>query len=99
MVSSSSTGGAEGTNTLEDPKKTAEEHVEKLRVYARKVLVHGEPLTEEEEDDRAGRMLEFRAIGNSFKLTDYEIVVELYRVIFTGKRSCGCPTCRQKWPS
>ncbi len=87
------------TSALKDPKKTAEEHVEKLREYARKALVHGEELTEEEQADHARRMLEFHAIGNSFKLTDHEMVVVLYKGIFTGQRSCGCPTCRQKRPS
>ena len=87
------------TPALKDPKKTAEEHVEKLRDYARKVLVHGETLTEEEEADRADRMVEFHAIGNSFKLTDHEMVVVLYKGLLTGKRLCGCPTCRQKRPS
>ena len=87
------------TSALKDPKKTAEEHLEKLREYARKVLVHGEALSEEEEADRAGRMVEFHAIGNSFKLTDHEMVVVLYKGLLTGKRVCGCPTCRQKRPS
>ena len=87
------------TPALKDPKKTAEEHVEKLREYARKVLVHGEALSEEEEADRASRMLEFHAIGNSFNLTDHEMVVILYKGLLTGKRSRGCPTCRQKRPS
>lgn len=96
MESSFPKGANGGTPAFEDPRRTADDHAEKLREYACKVLVHGEPLTEEEEDDRADRMLEFRAIGNSFKQTDYEIVVELYGVIFTGKRPCGCPTCRQK---
>ena len=86
-------------SALKDPKKTAEEHVEKLRGYARKVLVHGEALSEEEEADRASRMLEFHAIGNSFKLTNREMAVVLYKGILTGKRACGCPTCRQKRPS
>ena len=84
---------------LKDPKKTVAEHLEKLRHYAQKVLLLGETLTEEEAEDRTRRMLEFQAIGNSFKLTNREMAVVLYKGILTGKRACGCPTCRQKPPA
>ncbi len=87
------------TVELKDPKKTVAEHLEMLRHYAQKVLLQGETLTEEETADRTRRMTEYQAIGNSFKLTNREMAVVLYKGILTGKRACGCPTCRQKRPS
>ncbi len=79
-----------------DPKKTVAEHLEKLRHYAQKVLLLGETLNEEEAEDRTRRLREFQAIGSSFKLTNREMAVVLYKGILTGKRACGCPTCRPK---
>jgi len=96
MDSSSEGQERGGTSALKDPKRTAAEHLEMLREYARKAVVHDEKLTEEEEADRVDRMQEFQAIGTSFKLTGREMVVVLYKGLLTGKRSCGCPSCKQK---
>ena len=50
---------------LQDPKSVVSDHLVVLRDYVTRVLRRGESLTTTEEDDRASRMGEFRAIGSS----------------------------------
>ena len=83
------------TQTCIDPRIALAEHLETLRGYATRVVLHGETLTPGEEDDRARRMDEFLAIGEAFRLTEKEIVGLLYGQLFVPKRGCGCHSCRQ----
>ena len=81
---------------LQDPKSIVSDHLAVLRDYATRVLIQGESLTPTEEADRKIRMAEFRATGSSFKLTDHEMVVLLYRRLLTPKRGCGCYSCSRR---
>lgn len=58
-------------------------HLAILKEYAKRVIVTGNPLTPDEEQDRADRIHEFLNIGYSFDLTEKEMVTILYRELFT----------------
>ena len=58
-------------------------HLAILKEYAKRVIVSGNPLTPEEEQDRADRIQEFLNIGLSFDLTEKEMVTILYRELFS----------------
>lgn len=64
---------------LVDPKDLMAQHPAALRDYARRVMVHGENLSPEEEGDKDRRMEEFLTAGRSFRLTDREMVSLIYR--------------------
>lgn len=79
-----------------DPRELMAEHIAALKMYARKVLINSEALTEAEEADRKRRMEELLAIGKGFNLTDNEIVGQVYKEILRAKPGCGCPNCRSR---
>lgn len=79
-----------------DPKELMSEHVATLRGYANRVLAQDGSLAPGEQADRVRRMEEYLAIGSSFKLTEREMVSNLYRGILSRKSGCGCPTCRTR---
>jgi len=58
-------------------------HLAILKEYAKRVIVTSNPLTPDEEKDRADRIHEFLNIGYSFDLTEKEMVTILYRELFT----------------
>ena len=58
-------------------------HLAILKEYAKRVIVSGNPLTPEEEQDRADRIQEFLHIGLPFDLTEKEMVTILYRELFS----------------
>lgn len=58
-------------------------HLAILKEYAKRVIVSRNPLTPEEEQDRADRIQEFLNIGLSFDLTEKEMVTILYRELFS----------------
>ena len=72
------------------------EHLEVLRNYARKTLVHGQNLTRLEQVDKATRLEQFRAIGGSCQLTENEMTRLIFKGLFRGTRFCGCPTCEAR---
>ena len=72
------------------------EHLEALRKYARKTLVHGQNLTRLEQVDKATRLKRFQAIGRSFQLTGSEMTRLIFKGLFRESRSCGCPTCQAR---
>ena len=76
-----------------DSRKLLARHQLALLEYARRVILHGDMLSHHEEIDKSYRMMEFMAIGNSFKLTAREMVYLIYRELFTAKRGCGCGSC------
>lgn len=55
------------------------QHASVLREYARKVIVDGEQLSEDENKDRQTRMMEFLAMGKSIDLTSSQLVKLLCR--------------------
>ena len=65
-----------------DPKNLMNEHLATLRRHGRQALVEGQPLSTLEEVDRASRMEEFFALGSSFRLTEKEMVILLYKDLF-----------------
>ena len=81
---------------LADPKELFTEHLSSLRAYARKVMLREEELTVTEEYGKSDRMREFLAIGETFKLTEKELVASIYKGLFAVKRGCDCPICRTR---
>jgi hypothetical protein len=58
-------------------------HLAILKEYAKRVIVSGNPLTPEEEQDRADRIQEFLNIGLPFDLTEKDMVTILYHELFS----------------
>ena len=82
--------------TSHDPKELMSEHAAALRAYANRVLAQDDSLAPWEQADRVRRVKEYLAIGSSFKLTEREMVSNIYRGILSRKSGCGCPTCRTR---
>ena len=68
------------------------EHLEILRKYARKTLVHNQPLSRHKTVDKTNRLKEFRSIRKSFQLSRSEMTRLIFKGVFRAPRSCGCPT-------
>jgi hypothetical protein len=67
-----------------------------LREYACKAILDGNSLAPDEEADQADRMREFLATGESFSLTEKEMVDLVYGGLFRNRRECGCHSCRAR---
>ena len=80
--------------TLADPKEIMARQLSILREYACKTVLHGNSLAPDEEADRADHMREFLATGESFSLTEKEMVDLIYSGLFRNRRECGCHSCR-----
>ena len=68
------------------------EYLEILRKYARKTLVHSQPLSRHETVDKTNRLKEFRSNRKSFQLSGSEMTRLIFKGVFQAPRSCGCPT-------
>jgi hypothetical protein len=79
---------------LADPTQVMAEHQRRLKTYASRVIVRGEPLRPEEEIDRESRVGEFLALGKTFGCTEKELVILLFAEVLHGKRGCDCYSCR-----
>ena len=79
---------------VRDPNQLMAQHQEALRKYTRRALKNGETLAYYEREDKALRLREFLAIGNTFGLSNKEMVVHLYRGLFDFKQGCDCPGCQ-----
>ncbi len=79
-----------------DAKRMMANNQEALIGYAWRVLLHGESLSEDEQADLDYRVMEFMAIGISYKCTKRELVMLLYRGLFQGERSCDCFSCKTR---
>ena len=86
------------TLTARDPKSLVAEHLATIRGYAERVLTRRESLDASESADVDSRVAELFAIGSSFRLTEREMVVLLYRGLFPSPVTsrCGCPTCSRR---
>ena len=84
------------TELSTDPGEVMGEQLTALRAYAHRVFSLNQTLADHEEDDKAVRMREFRAVGVSLKLTDKEMVELVYRDTLAVSRGCGCPACQAK---
>lgn len=65
-----------------------------LKEYAERVIVHGDVLTNSEEDDRKARFRNFAEIGDSFSLTERDMVSMLFEGLFHQGPKCWCAECR-----
>ena len=72
------------------------EDLSALRDYASRVFLQDLPLSAPEDAERAALVEEYRAIGGSFRITERELVVQLYRGVLTDRGRCGYPTCRDR---
>ncbi len=70
-------------------------HLEALQGCARAVLQDGATLSPWVEEERLERLGELWAMGFSFNLTERELVALIYRDLFSVKRGCECPNCRE----
>lgn len=75
---------------------TFAEYLESLCVYAKRVMLRGEALTDAEQLDKKARTDLLFAIGRAFQLTDKEIVALIFKGVLKGPKRCGCPTCRNR---
>ncbi len=78
-----------------DAKGMMAKHQETLIGYAWRVLLHGELLSEDEQADLDSHVMEFMAIGTSYKCTKRELVMLLYKGLFQGERGCDCFSCKR----
>ena len=58
-------------------------------------MLREEELTVTEEYGKSDRMREFLAIGETFKLTEKELVASIYKGLFAVKRECVPHATRQ----
>ncbi len=79
-----------------DAKGMMAKHQEALIEYSRRVLLHGEFLNEDGQADLDSQMMEFMAIGISYKCTKRELVMLLYKGLFQGDRGCDCSSCKTR---
>ncbi len=79
-----------------DPDEIMVRNLETLSAYARRVILKGERLAEDEDEDRLVHLREFFGIGTSFDCTEKDLVTLLYRDVFGARRMCGCPSCRSR---
>ena len=84
------------TELSTDPGEVLGQHLTALREYAHRVFAQGKTLAAQEEDDKANRMREFLAIGDSLKLTAREMVALVCRSAFVVSPGCGCSSCRAR---
>lgn len=76
-----------------NPKELFAEHLWVLRGYARRVASQGDSLTGGEEQEVKERLREFFAVGGILGLTDKEMVLLVYRGVWTVQRGCDCLAC------
>ena len=84
------------TDLSADLKDLMARNYETLAEYARRVILQGESLTQDEDEDRSVRMREFFGIGTSFECTKKDLVTLLFREVFEARLKCDCPTCRAR---
>ena len=81
---------------LADPKEVMARQLSVLRRYASKAILHGNSLAPDEEAERSDHMRDFLATGQSFNLTQKEMVDLIYSGLFRNRRECGCHSCRAR---
>ena len=69
------------TLSAKDPKQRMSEHLTVLKGYAIRVIEHGKALSSDEEDDKDIRFREFAQIGESFSLSEREMVCLMFNGI------------------
>ncbi|MFQ6026572.1 MAG: hypothetical protein ACE5Q6_03540 [Dehalococcoidia bacterium] len=64
---------------LENPREVMRENLEFLREYARRVIVEDDDTLTPIEDFKDALMGEYLAVGQSFQLTERDLVVLIFR--------------------
>lgn len=64
---------------LENPREVMKENLEFLREYARRVLVEDDDTLTPIEDFKDALMTEYLAVGQSFNLTERDLIVLIFR--------------------
>ncbi len=88
------------TLSAKDPKQRMSEHLVALKDYAMRVIAQGQVLSADEEDDKEVRFREFARIGDSFTLSEREMVCLMFKSILspTGNPNCSCTDCHSDHP-
>ncbi len=88
------------TLSAKDPRQRMSEHLTVLKGYAMRVIAQGEALSSDEEDDKEIRFREFAQIGDSFTLSEREMVCLMFKGIIssTSNPECSCTDCRLESP-
>ena len=77
-----------------NPEDLLSDDLSALKSYAERIIVRGDILTEDEEDDREFRFREFAEIGDSFNLSERDMVTMMFEGIFHPGPKCDCAECR-----
>ena len=77
-----------------NPEDLLSDDLSALKSYAERIIVRGDILTEDEEDDREFRFREFAEIGDSFNLSERDMVTMMFEGIFHQGPKCDCAECR-----
>ena len=88
---------AMATITSNDPNKLITEHLTALREFAMRAVVEGQELSEEERANKEDRFRQYAALGDSFRLTEREMVCLIFKGMFANGLRCLCPDCRHKF--
>ncbi len=83
-----------GTAASRNPDDLIGQDLNILKEYAERVIVHGDVLFATEEDDRETRFRNFAEIGDSFSLTERDMVSMLFDGMFHKGPKCWCAECR-----
>ena len=77
-----------------NPEELLSEDLSALKSYAERIIVKGDALTDDEENDREFRFREFAEIGDSFNLSERDMVTMMFEGIFHKGPKCDCAECR-----
>ena len=77
-----------------NPEELLSDNLLALKSYAERIIVRGDDLTEDEEIDKEFRFREFAEIGDSFNLSERDMVTMMFEGIFHQGPKCDCAECR-----
>ncbi len=77
-----------------NPEELLSDDLSALKSYAERIIVKGDALTDDEENDREFRFREFAEIGDSFNLSERDMVTMMFEGIFHQGPKCDCAECR-----
>ena len=77
-----------------NPEELLSDNLSALTSYAERIIVRGDDLTEDEEIDKEFRFREFAEIGDSFNLSERDMVTMMFEGIFHQGPRCDCAECR-----
>ena len=77
-----------------NPEELLSDNLLALKSYAERIIVRGDNLTDDEEIDKEFRFREFAEIGDSFNLSERDMVTMMFEGIFHQGQRCDCAECR-----